>query len=269
MYFKLAACLILISGFAAQSVADVLFFGGSRRLDGHVLRRSRENTNLKLLTGSTLTVENLDISGTKTEPFVAYVVKRGDYYLEERRDPRRALETYREALRLKPGDTDIEARIDLVLLSQRITRCQEGIDKAREFSRQDEFGEAILIFENLLPTAPKLELERTITRELAETYAALAFKFYDHSYFIGAEDMLRKAEQHNPNSPTLHFVLGRIHHVNRDWVAADRAYSRAEALDPDIPKLSTYRAEVYENLRFETSPTAEEEEIFNAPRRSR
>lgn len=240
--------------FVSTASADVLFFSGDRRLDGHVVRRGQDATNLKLLTGSTLTVENNDINSTKTEPFVAYVVKRGDYFLEERGDRQKAIDTYQEALRLKPGDPDIQARIDLVLLSERIVRCQEGIELARAKAREGEHGEAISIYEELLPTAPKDELSRTITRELAETYAQMAFKYYDHSYFIGAEEMLRKAEQLNPNSPTLHFVLGRIHHVNRDWEAADKSYAAAEALDPDIPRLAFYRAEVKQNLVYEGRP---------------
>jgi tetratricopeptide (TPR) repeat protein len=243
---------------AAPSFGDVLFFGGDRRLDGHVVRKGRDATNVKLLTGSTLTVENHDIQGTKTEPYVAYVVKRGDYYLEERKDPTRALETYQEALRLKPGDQDIQARIDLVVTSERITRCQVGIDQARALNREGKHPEAIALYENLLPTAPKEELTRTITRELAETYAQVAFKYYDHSFFVGAEEMLRKAEALNPNSPTLHFVLGRIHHVNRDWEAADKSYAAAEALDPNIPKLSMYRAEVRQMMQYEGRPIQEE-----------
>lgn len=254
MFGKAATIACCLLALVAPAFGDVLYFGGDRRLDGHVVRKGRDATNLKLLTGSTLTVENQDIRGTKAEPFVAYVVKRGDYFLEERKEPGRALEIYQEALRLKPGDSDIQARIDLVLLSERITRCQEGIDSARQLARDGDLGESVRVYEELLPTAPKEELKRTITRELAETYAQLAFKYYDHSYFVGAEEMLRKAEQFNPNSPTLHFVLGRIHHVNRDWEAADRSYAAAEALDPNIPKLSIYRAEVRRQLQYESRP---------------
>ncbi len=243
---------LLIHAFASQ--ADVLYFGGDRTLDGHVVRQGKNTTNVKLLAGSTLTLENQEIQGTKPEPFVAYMVKRGDYYLEERKNTRRALETYQEALRLKPGDPDIQARIDLVILSERITRCQNGIEQARQTARNDDLGRAIEIYENLLPNAPKDELRRTITRELAETYAQLAYRYYDHSYFIGAEEMLRKAEQYNPNSPTLHFVLGRIHHVNREWEEADKAYEAAEELDPNIPKLKIYRAEVRQQLKYKSRP---------------
>jgi tetratricopeptide (TPR) repeat protein len=254
---QLLAALLCFGCGVSPVFSDVLYFAGDRKLDGHVVRRSRDATNVKLLTGSTLTLENNDIQGTKTEPFVAYVVKRGDYFLQERNDRNRALDAYQEALRLKPGDPDIQARIDLVILSERIGRCQEGIEQARARARDGNHGEAITIYENLLPTAPKEELTRTITRELAETYSQLAFKYYDHSYFLGAEEMLRKAEQLNPNSPTLHFVLGRIYHVNRDWEAADKSYAAAEALDPNIPKLSVYRAEVRQMLQYEGRPINE------------
>ncbi|KXK33614.1 MAG: Tetratricopeptide repeat protein [Candidatus Hinthialibacteria bacterium OLB16] len=243
---------------AQVSFADVIYFGSDRRLDGHVVRRGRSTTNVKLLGGSTLTLENNDIERTRTEPFVAYMLKRGDYYLEQRKDIKRALETYQEALRLKPGDPEIQARLDLVVLSERITRCQAGVEEAREIARDGNLIQAIDIYEKLLPTAPREELRRTIVRELAETYAQLAYRYYDHSYFVGAEEMLRKAEQYNPNSPTLHFVLGRIHHVNRDWEAADKAYSLAEELDPNIPKLKIYRAEVRSQLKYKSRPIAGE-----------
>jgi tetratricopeptide (TPR) repeat protein len=253
-------CLFALIAFllfqASVSQADVLFFSGDRSLDGHVVRQGKNTTNVKLLAGSTLTLENQEIQGTKAEPFVAYMVKRGDYYLEQRKDTRRALETYQEALRMKPGDPDIQARIDLVVLSERITRCQNGVEQARKTARDGDMGRAIEIYENLLPNAPKDELRRTITRELAETYAQLAYRYYDHSYFMGAEEMLRKAEEYNPNSPTLHFVLGRIHHVNREWEEADKAYEAAEELDPNIPKLGVYRAEVRQQLKYKRRPVS-------------
>ncbi len=248
------ALIVFLLVVASTSQADVLYFAGNRSLDGHVVRQGKNTTNVKLLAGSTLTLENQEIQGTKSEPFVAYMVKRGDYYLEQRKDTRRALETYQEALRMKPGDPDIQSRIDLVVLSERITRCQNGIEQARETARNGEMGQAIDIYEKLLPNAPKDELRRTITRELAETYAQLAYRYYDHSYFMGAEEMLRKAEEYNPNSPTLHFVLGRIHHVNREWEEADKAYEAAEELDPNIPKLKIYRAEVRRQLKYKSRP---------------
>ena len=252
---RLLACGILFFGFLAPATrADTLWFAGDKKLDGHVLRKTRENTNFKLIYGANLQVENDDITRTETEPFVVYLLKRGDYYLNERKDTEKALKNYRDALKLKPNDSYIKERIELVLLSQRISRCQEGIDKARQFSREDNLLRAIDIYKNLLPTAPREELKRTITRELAETYANLAYKFFDHSYFLGAEEMLRKAEKLNPNSPRLHFVLARILHVSGDWEAADKEYQQAESLDPSIPKLALYRAELRQHLKYKQAP---------------
>ena len=238
--------------------ADTLWFAGDNKLDGHVLRRTREDTNFKLIFGANLQVENDDIARTETEPFVVYLLKRGEYYLAERQDPERALKNFHDALKLKPGDPYIQERIDYVLLSQRISRCQEGIDLARQNAREGRLQDAIDIYENLLPTVPRDELERTIKRELAETYANLAYKFFDHSYFLGAQQMLHKAEQLNPNSPRLHFVLGRILHMSGDWEAADREYTLAAELDPNIPKLVVYRAEVKDRLQYEQGTILEE-----------
>ena len=230
--------------------ADTLWFSGNNKLEGHVLRKTRENTNFKLIYGGNLMVENRDISRTETEPFVIYLLKRGDYYLNERKDSEQALKNYRDALKLKPDDPYITERIEWVVLSQRIERCQEGIELARQLSREGKMQESIDTYKELLPTAPKEELQRTIRRELAETYANLAYKFFDHSYFLGAEQMLREAEQLNPNSPRLHFVLGRILHISGDWEGAEREYQLAAELDPNIPRLAVYQAEVRQNLRF-------------------
>jgi tetratricopeptide (TPR) repeat protein len=250
--------ILVLSISTVESPADVLYFGGERSLDGHVVRKGRDQTNVKLLAGNTLILENKDIQGTKSESFVAYMLKRGDYYLEQRQDIERAMETYQEALRLKPGDPTIQARLETVVLAERIKRCQAGIEEAREISREGDLGRAIEVYENLLPSAPKEELRRTIMRELAETYAQQAYRYYDHSFFLGAEEMLRKAQQYNPNSPTLYFVMGRIHHVNRDWEAADKAYEAAEELDPNIPKLRIYRAEVRQQLLYKSRPSSGE-----------
>jgi len=235
------------------SWGDVLWFAGNNKLDGHVLRRTRKDTNFKLIYGANLQVDNDDITRTETQPFVVYLLKRGDYYLNERKDPDQALKNYRDALKLKPDDPYIQDRIDWVILSERISRCQEGIEQARQFAREGRQQDAIDTYENLLPTAPRDELKRTITRELAETYANLAYKFFDHSYFFGAQKMLRKAEELNPNSPRLHFVLGRILHISGDLEEADKEYALAAELDPSIPKLAAYRAEVRQRLRFEES----------------
>ena len=247
---------IVVVCFSSPALADVIWFSNNNRLDGHVVRRSPTDTNFKLLNGSNVTVENPDITRTDAEPYVVYLLKRGEHHLKNYNDPENALKSFQEALRLKPDDPYIQERIDWVLLSQRIQRCKDGIEEARERSREGNFQESINIYENLLPTAPRDELSRTIKRELAETYAQLAFKFFDHSYFLGAEQMLRKAEEYNPNSPMLHFVLGRIYHINGDFEGANREYTLAMELAPDIPKLSVYAADVRKELRFvQTAPT--------------
>lgn len=242
----------------APAHADVIWFSNNNRLDGHVVRRSPSDTNFKLLNGSNVTVETPDITRTDAEPYVVYLLKRGEHFLKNRNDADMALKTFQEALRLKPDDPYIRERIDWVLLSQRIQRCKDGIEEARAKAREGSYQESINIYENLLPTAPRDELARTIKRELAETYAQLAFKFFDHSYFIGAEQMLRKAEEYNPNSPMLHFVLGRIYHINGDFEGADREYTLAMELDPDIPKLAVYAADVRRELRFVPDALIEE-----------
>jgi tetratricopeptide (TPR) repeat protein len=242
--------------FASSVHADVLWFSGSNKLEGHVLRKTRDNTNFKLIYGGNLVVENHDISRTETEPFVVYLLKRGDYYLNERKDADQALKNYRDALKLKPDDPYIAERIELVVLTQRIERCQEGIELARRQSREGDLQDSIDTYKELLPTAPKDELQRTIRRELAETYANLAYKFFDHSYFLGAEQMLREAEQLNPSSPRLHFVLGRILHISGDWQGAEREYQLAAELDPNIPRLAVYQAEVRQNLQFNQEAAA-------------
>ncbi len=241
---------ILVVFVSTPTFADVIWFSNNNRLDGHVVRRSPTDTNFKLLNGSNVTVENPDITRTDAEPYVVYLLKRGEHYLKNYGEPERALSSFQEALRLKPNDPYIQERIDWVLLSQRIQRCKDGIEEAREKAREGNFQESINIFEGLLPTAPRDELARTIKREVAETYAQLAYKFFDHSYFIGAEQMLRKSEEYNPNSPMLHFVLGRIYHINGDFPEADREYTLAMELAPDIPKLSVYLADVRKELRF-------------------
>ena len=247
---SLAPFSLLLILLGSTAFADVIWFSNNNRLDGHVVRRSPTDTNFKLLNGSNVTVENPDITRTDAEPYVVYLLKRGEHYLKNYHDPQRALKSFEEALRLKPNDPYIQERIDWVLLSQRIQRCKDGIEEARKRAREGNFQESINIYENLLPTAPREELARTIKRELAETYAQLAYKFFDHSYFLGAEQMLRKAEEYNPNSPMLHFVLGRIYHMNGDFEGADREYTLAMELAPDIPKLSVYLADVRKELRF-------------------
>ena len=246
-FIPLLALLMLL---CSAAFADVIWFSNNNRLDSHVVRRSPTDTNFKLLNGSNVTVENPDITRTDAEPYVVYLLKRGEHYLKNYGDPERALKSFQEALRLKPDDPYIQERIDWVLLSQRIQRCKDGIEEARAKAREGNYQESIDIYENLLPTAPREELARTLKREVAETYAQLAFKFFDHSYFIGAEQMLRKAEEYNPNSPMLHFVLGRIYHINGDYEGADREYSLAMELAPDIPKLAVYLADVRKELRF-------------------
>ncbi|MCA9414641.1 MAG: tetratricopeptide repeat protein [Candidatus Omnitrophica bacterium] len=253
LFSMLKSILTIFFAFAclcSPAFADVIWFSNNNRLDGHVVRRSPSDTNFKLLNGSNVTVENPDITRTDAEPYVVYLLKRGEHYLKNYDDPERALRSFQEALRLKPGDPFIQERIDWVLLSQRIQRCKDGIEEAREKARLGNFQESIDIYEKLLPTAPRDELARTIKREVAETYAQLAYKFFDHSYFIGAEQMLRKAEEYNPNSPMLHFVLGRIYHMNGDYKGAEREYTMAMDLAPDIPKLSVYLADVRKELRF-------------------
>ena len=108
LVFTFLSVLVL----AGPALADTLCFAGDNKLDGHVLRRTREDTNFKLIFGANLQVDNEDITRTETEPFVVYLLKRGEYYLSERQDTERALKNFNDALKLKPGDPYIQERID-------------------------------------------------------------------------------------------------------------------------------------------------------------
>ena len=68
---------------------------------------------------------------------------------------------------------------------------------------------------------------------MSDTYSRIAFFYYDHCFDEEAIKQLAKAEELNPDSAEIYYVLARIHEDDGKLALARMEYERALELDPN------------------------------------
>ncbi len=160
-----------------------------------------------------------------------FYLMRGSH-LEQKKSDERAILEYLQVLKRDPDNEEASERIDSITQRHKRKRWEEGMLTARQLLAEQEYRRALEAFQDVLAENPDDDLAKQIVDQMCNTYARIAYHYYNHCYDEGAIRQLAKAEELNPQSAEIYYVLGMIHHDNRQYELARQEYERALELDP-------------------------------------
>ena len=216
---------------AVSGWSDVISIRGGK-LEGRILENSAIVLVVETVAGEYLVVEKTNILTTQDEPITEFYFRRGRFY-EGKGEDNRALLDYLEAVNLNPNHKEARERIDAINYKRKKMQWDQGLQNAQQFISSQEYRKALSAFQDVLALQPDDQLARQIVRRMSDTHAKIAFTFYDHCYDEGAVQELAKAEELNPNSAEIYYVLGKIHESDRKYELARLEYERALELEPN------------------------------------
>ncbi len=160
-----------------------------------------------------------------------FYLMRGTHLEKKKADERAVLE-YLQVLKRDPDNSEAGERIDSITRRHKRKRWEEGMLSARQLLAEQEYKKALEAFQDVLAENPDDDLAKQIVDQMCQTYAKIAYHYYNHCYDEGAIRHLAKAEELNPQSAEIYYVLGLIHHDNHQFELARQEYERALELDP-------------------------------------
>ena len=193
-------------------------------------------------TGSLLVVETVagDFVGLRKSSIINVVrgseddfyLMRGEHFEQKEKDEQALLE-YLQALKRNPANDEAGKRIDSINRRHKVQRFEEKMLTGRQLLARSQYQKALKAFQDILRDNPEDEFAREVVNEMCLTYTKMAFHYYDHCYDEGAIRELAKAEELNPESAEIYYIMGRIHHDARKFELARQEYERALELDPN------------------------------------
>lgn len=195
-------------------------------------------------------------------------------------DLERAIEAYKEAVRLRPEDAELLAELARVQTyssaliasredeKDRLHEAQDSIDRAIALNEDSSFAWAVrtLVYDWLAAVAdddPRLRQEYFTAAEASASRAgllesddssalALAYEAevdVDQLRYALALDKIRNAIELNPNSMDVHRVHGTVLESNGFYEDAIQAYGKAAQINPNLTFLYLRMGANYRRLR--------------------
>ncbi len=217
-------------------------------LDGKILSNLPDAIVFKTLAGDEITINRKTILAIAHETEVQYLLDRGNH-LEDRGKDEDAYLEYIEVLKQDPKNEEANRRMEEINLRHRRERWQKGIDEARKLVNEEKYRKGLRVYQAILADQPEDSVAEQIVEEMCNTYAQLAFMYYNHCYEEGAMRELAKAEELNPNSAEIYYLLGRIHETGGHLSLARQEYERALEMDANHFQARERLAEIIEKMR--------------------
>jgi len=107
------------------------------------------------------------------------------------------------------------------------------VKKAESHLANRQYWLALDSFQSVLDLEPEDHLARQVIQKMSDTHARIAFLYYDHCADEDAILELAKAEELNPNSAEIYYILGRIHETDQKYDLARLEFERALEIDPN------------------------------------
>jgi tetratricopeptide (TPR) repeat protein len=227
-YFAWAA-LLLITPCAVN--ADILVQARGE-LEGRVLENSAEVVVFETIHGEYLVLKHSQIVEIRNEPPEEFYYRRALMH-EAKGADNRALLDLMETINRNPNHVRAQQRHDAIVQRHREERWNQGLQTAQQYEQQEEYRQALASYRRVLEMQPDDHVAQQIVQRMSDTHARIAFLFFNHCYDNEAIVELTKAEELNPNSAEIYYVLARIHHHSRNWEQARLEYERALELDPN------------------------------------
>lgn len=238
------AVLFLSCGYAyadliAMSMGDI---------EGRVLENSARVLVVETIAGEYVVVQKDLIKSLIKETEPDFYFRRGAFY-EEQGNEKRAILNYLEALNRDSAHAKSRQRIEDIQNRKKQEQLNNGIKKAETQLEKREYWLALDSFQDVLDMEPEDSLARQVINKMSDTHSRIAFLYYDHCADEDAILELAKAEELNPNSAEIYYILGRIHDADRKYDLARFEYERALEIDPNHARAREQLNDLIERLR--------------------
>lgn len=200
-------------------------------IKGRILSDRPDAVVIRTLAGEEVAVSRDAILKVARQTEVENILDRGAFMEGKGLDENAYLE-YVEVLRRDPTNAEANRRMDEITQRHQQERWETGMKKARELVATERYRKALRAFQAVLAQEPDDHLAQQVVEEMCNTYAKIAYMYYNHCYDEGAITELAKAEELNPNSPEIYYLLGRIHETGGHVDLAKQEYERALELEP-------------------------------------
>ncbi|MDP8244729.1 MAG: tetratricopeptide repeat protein [Candidatus Hinthialibacter antarcticus] len=201
-------------------------------IEGRILENSAEVIVMETVRGEYLVLQKNMVRGITPEPEEEFYYRRGRYH-ESKGDHQIALLDYMEVLRRTPNHMGAQGRRDAIFYERKKSLWDQNLNKAEEHLDNQDYRQALASFQQVLELNPDDDLAQDVVKQMSDTYTRIAFLYFNHCYDEDAIVELTKAEELNPNSAEIYYVLARIHHNGRNYEQARLEYERALELDPN------------------------------------
>ncbi len=224
-------------------------------LEGRILENSARVMVVETVAGEYVVIDKNRVLNFQDEPEADFYYRRGQFYLNKG-DESRALLDFMEAVNWDENHQEARQAIDQIRTQQKRAKVDQGLLKAQQLIAAQEYRKALEAFQRILELQPDDQLAQQIVKQMSDTYTRIAFLYYDHCYDEGAIVELARAEELNPNSAEIYYVLGKIHDNARKYELARLEYERALQLNPNHAMARSQLMDLIERTRtrgFESS----------------
>ncbi len=201
-------------------------------MEGRILENSSRVLVVETVAGEYVVVQKEQIRSLQKESEPDFYFRRGLFW-EAQGNEKRAILNYVEALNLDPNHEKSKERIESIQQRKRKEQVDSNVKKAESQLTSRQYWLALDTFQNVLDMEPEDQLARQVIQKMSDTHARIAFLYYDHCADEDAILELAKAEELNPNSSEIYYILGRIHETDRKYDLARLEYERALEIDPN------------------------------------
>jgi tetratricopeptide (TPR) repeat protein len=217
-------------------------------LEGRILENSAKVFVVETVAGEYVVIEKNRIVDFTDEPEADFYYRRGQFHLSKG-DENRALLDFLEAVNWDSTHAKAREVIEAIQQKQKETKVNQGLLKAQQLIAAQEYRKALDAFQRILELQPDDQLAQEIVKQMSDTYTRIAFLYYDHCYDEGALFELARAEELNPNSAEIYYVLAKIHDNSRKYDLARQEYERALQLNPTHSMARSKLMELIERTR--------------------
>ncbi len=240
--------LVLFVLLAANSVQADVVRKAKGEIEGRILENSAEVIVMETVKGEYLVLDKEMVHSITPEPEEEFYYRRGRYH-ESKGDHQIALIDYMEALRRSPNHMGAKGRRDAIFYERKKSLWNQNLDKAEKHLSNQNYRQALASFQQVLELSPDDDLAQNVVKQMSDTYTRIAFLYFNHCYDEDAIVELTKAEELNPNSAEIYYVLARIHHNSRSDEQARLEYERALELDPSHNGARLHLSELIDQTR--------------------
>ena len=183
-------------------------------IEGRVLENSAKLLVVETIAGEYIVINKDRVLSVDQEAPEEFFYRRAKYS-EANKKENQALMDYLEVLNINSQHARAKEGIQAIQTRQQKAKFDEKIVQAEKQESQKSYNQALKAYQEVLDMQPDERLASDVVKRMSETHARIAYLYYNHCLDQDAIVELAKAEELNPNSAEIYYVLGRIHETKR------------------------------------------------------